>query len=204
MKKIVFIGIACSVTALTSIAAFAESAQGAYLTAEKSSGEYVNGGTVTFSVKVTQSGITKGGFTVKAEGLELTDSKVEGGEFSASTGAATFTGASYAKDSVVATFTYKVTAGTGENVRFAISEHADYPGAVDPIPVTGIVVEGTSTGGTSSTPATSSTNSANNSAVNSGSSNSTIGNPTTGIASAIIPAILAGTAIVVAAKKRKQ
>ena len=203
MKKIVSIGIDCSASALTSAAAFAESTQEAYLVAEKSSGEYVNGGTVTFSVKVTQSGITKGGFTVKAEGLELTDSKVEGGEFSASTGAATFTGDSYAKDSIVATFTYKVTANTGENVRFAISEHADYPGAVDPIPVTGIVIEGASASGTSSTPAASSTDSGSSSAASGGSSNTVTGNPTTGIASAIVPAILAGTAIVVAAKKRK-
>lgn len=203
MKKTISMGIACTVMTLTSVAAFAESTQGAYLVAEKSSGEYVNGGTVTFSVKVTREGIKNGAFIVQATGLELVDSKVEGGEFAASTNTASFTGTSVAKDGVVATFTYKVTANTGENVRFAISEHTDYPGAVDPIPVTGLVVEGTPTSGTSSAPTTSSTNSGNSSNVNSASSGGTTGNPTTGIASAIVPAILAGAAVVVAARKRK-
>lgn len=203
MKKTISMGIACSVMALTSTAAFAESAQGAYLVAEKSSGEYVKGGTVTFSVKVTREGIKNGAFIVQATGLELVDSRVEGGEFSASTNTASFTGTSVAKGGVVAAFTYKVTANTGENVRFAISEHVDYPGSVDPIPVTGLVVEGTSTSGTQSTPATSSNNSVSSSNASSGNSNGTTGNPVTGIASTIVPAILAGAAVVVAARKRK-
>ncbi|MBD5112888.1 MAG: hypothetical protein HDT42_10245 [Ruminococcaceae bacterium] len=212
MKKIVSMGIAFSVTALTSIAALAESAdsstseesvQGTYLTAAKTAGDYVNGSNVTFSVKVTQSGITKGGFMVKAEGLEFVSSDVEGGEFSAESGAATFTGDSYDKDSVVATFTYKVIAKTGENVRFAISEHEDYPGAVDPIPVTGLVIEGTSASGTSSTPATSSTTSGNSSTINSGNSNGTTNSPATGAAFTLVPLVLTGAAIVVAARKRK-
>lgn len=199
MKKAISIGIVLAAMALTSVAFAesadssnsAESAQGTYLTAAKTSGEYVNGANVTFSVKVTRDGITKGGFMVKTEGLELVNSKVEGGEFTANT--ATFTGTSYAKDSVVAAFTYKVIAKTGDNVRFALSEHADYPGAVDPIPVTGMVTAGTSGGtstGASSTPSA-------------GNSNGTTGNPTTGAAIAVIPAVLTGAAIVVAAKKRK-
>lgn len=198
MKKAVSFGIVLAAMALTSTA-FAESAdssdsaQGMYLTAVKTDGEYVNGANVTFSVKVTRDGVTKGGFMVKTEGLELVNSKVEGGEFDASSGAATFTGTSYAKDSVVAAFTYKVIAKTGENVRFAISEHADYPGAVDAIPVTGIVTAGTSSG-------TSSTSSGGNSNSN---SNGTTGNPTTGAAFAVVPTILTGAAIIVAAKKRK-
>lgn len=198
MKKAISFGIVLAAMTLTS-AAFAESTdssdsvQGMYLTALKTNGEYVNGANVTFSVKVTQNGVTKGGFLVKTEGLELASSKVEGGKFDTESGAATFTGNSYAKDSVVATFTYKVIAKTGENVRFAISEHADYPGAVDTIPVTGIVTAGTSSGtsnGTSSTPS-------------GGNSNGTTGNPTTGAAFAVIPAILTGAAIIVAARKRK-
>ncbi|MDE7400170.1 MAG: hypothetical protein K2N06_11670 [Oscillospiraceae bacterium] len=211
MKKAISIGMVLAAMSLTS-AAFAESAdpsnaeesvQGTYLTAAKTAGDYVNGANVTFSVKVTQSGITRGGFMVKTEGLEFVSSNVEGGEFTAESGAATFTGDSYAKDSVVATFTYKVIAKTGENVRFAISEHADYPGAVDPIPVTGLVTEGTSTSSTSSTPTTSSTTSGNSSAVNSGNSGGTTGSPATGAAITIVPLVLTGAAIVVAARKRK-
>lgn len=202
MKKAIFGGIALAAVTLTS-AAYAESAdssdsaRGMYLTASKTGGEYVNGANVTFSVKVTQNDVTKGGFMVKTEGLELVSSKVEGGKFDAGSGAATFSGVSYAKDSVAATFTYKVIAKTGENVRFAISEHADYPGAVDSIPVTGIVTAGTSSG-TSSAP------SIGNSGANSGgNSNGTAGNPTTGAALTVIPVILTGAAIIVAARKRK-
>ncbi len=198
MKKAVSFGIVFAAMTLTS-AAYAESAdstdsvQGMYLTAAKTNGEYVNGANVTFSVKVTQNGVTKGGFMVKTEGLELVSSEVDGGEFVANTGAATFSGTSYAKDSVVATFTYKVIAKTGDNVRFAISEHADYPGAVDAIPVTGIVTTGTSS-------VTSSTPSIGNS---SGNSNGATGNPTTGVAFAVVPAILTGAAILAASGKRK-
>lgn len=211
MKKAISIGMVLAAMSLTS-AAFAESTgssnaeesvQGTYLTAAKTSGDYVNGANVTFSVKVTQSGITAGGFMVKTEGLEYVSSNVEGGEFTAGSGAATFTGTSYAKDSTVATFTYKVIAKTGENVRFAISEHADYPGAVDPIPVTGLVTEGTSAGGTSSTPTTSSTTSGNSSAVIGGNSNNAANSPATGAAITIVPLVLTGAAIAVAARKRK-
>lgn len=199
MKKIVFAGIVSALTAVMSTAAFADSAQGNYLTAEKSGGKYVNGESVTFSVKVTQSGIKSGGFIVNATGLELSDYNVTNGTFDAGSGTARFSGDSFDKDSTVATFTYKVTAKTGENVRFAISDHADFPGAVNTLPVTGMVVEGTA----QSTPATSGTNSGTSSDVNSGNSNGTTGNPTTGIASAVVPAILAGAAVVVAARKRK-
>lgn len=198
MKKAISFGIVLAAMALTS-AAFAESAdssdsvQGMYLTALKTNGEYVNGANVTFSVKVTQNGVTKGGFMVKTEGLELVSSKVEGGEFNASSGAATFSGTSYAKDSVAATFTYKIIAKTGENVRFAISEHADYPGAVDAIPVTGIVTAGTSSG----------TSNGTSSALSGGNSNGTTGNPTTGVAFAVVPVILTGVAILAASAKRK-
>lgn len=201
MKKAISIGIALASVTLFGVA-YAESAQSAYLTAVKTSGEYVNGGTVTFCVKATRDNVTEGGFIVKAEGLELVSSKVEGGNFASNT--ATFSGVSVAKDGIVASFTYKVTAKTGENVRFAISEHEDYPKAVDPIPVTGIVVEGSSASNTQSAPATSSTNSSNSSNVTGGSSNSATGNPVTGIASAVVPAVLVSTAAVVAARKRKQ
>lgn len=205
MKKAISIGVVLAAMALTS-AAFAEStdssnstesSQGMYLTASKTAGEYVNGANVTFSVKVTRDGITKGGFMVKTEGLEYVSGNVNGGEFTTNNGAATFAGTSYAKDSVVATFTYKVIAKTGDNVRFAISEHADYPGAVDPIPVTGMVTAGTSSG---TSIGTSSTTSGGNSG---GNSNGTTGNPTTGAAIAVVPAILTGAAIIVAARKRK-
>lgn len=197
MKKIVSLGIASAVLALTAVAVSADAVSGTYLAAEFD-GTATAGGTIKVNVKLTQDGITDTAFIVKTEGLELVGEPTGAGSFifNANTGMATFASATELnKDTVVATFEYKITAAEGEDVSFTLSDHAEYAGATNTDPVT------TTVGAAADESDSSDVVDSNDES--SDVSGTDTENPGTGIALAVVPAVIAGAAVVVAAKKRK-
>ena len=179
MKKILSMGIASAVLALTAIAASAD-------IVAASTDNAVNGGTVTVEVTTTEA-LEKFGFTVAATGLEVvevapaavgivsTNTAEDGSIIVAGVGA-------FAEGSVLATITYTVTGETGSNVAVTLGNYKDNEATFQNLEAT--VVEGTEPGGE-----------------NPGGEDPTTP-PDTGVALAIVPAVLAGAAVVVA-KKRK-
>lgn len=197
MKKIISMGVASAVLALTAVVASADATNEAYLDCRQKDGNVATGENISIEVFVTKA-VNDGAFVVKTEGLEYVSVDTNG-EYNEETKALAFAkGSGYKEGDVIATFTYKVTAADGETVSFALADHSTAPGAVSTTPITAVV------GGTTSSEPTSSDNSdpvtSSDESNNSGANNN---NPGTGIALAVVPAVIAGAAVVVAAKKRK-
>lgn len=184
MKKIISMGIASAVLALTAVAASAT------ITAT-SADKVVNGKTVKVEI-TTDADIEAFGFNLAAEGLTATaaDVQVEGlivpGD--AADGSININGASvdgFKAGTVLATVTYTVTAETGADVAVALTNVA---GMKDEFTnFTAKVVEEGAADPTKPADPTDPTDP---------------DQPGTGVALAVVPAVLAGAAVVVA-KKRK-
>lgn len=188
MKKIISMGIASAVLALTSVAAFAENPTGAYLKAEKVDGDYVTGESVSFAIKATQDGVEDGELVVEYTGLEFAGKSGVGAQYSDETKKVAFSNEEgFKTGDAIITLEFKVTAAAGEEVSFKIAGN-EGQGYGDIVDTTADTVTGTVGGA-----GTSSDNSDPN----------TPNNPNSGIALAVVPAVIAGAAVVVAAKKRK-
>ena len=189
MKKIISLGIASAVLALTAISASAEIAPVLV-------GSPVEGSTYTVTI-VADEEIKEFQFDVVATGAEVADldkdvfiiggytmkSLTVDGDVSLVGSAGTGT---FAAGTEIATITYTVTGAAGED--FSVKLVSDF-GGVNTEAFTATIEEGDGT----QTPG------------QSGTGTQTPGdkdNPETGIALAVVPAVLAGAAVVVA-KKRK-
>lgn len=213
MKKILSLGVAAAVVSLTAVAASAAIAP-AFDTDAPVAGE-------TLTVQVVANGMTQEAttFTVNAsEGLTLTANEaVTGGIFSTETNKFAWAGTAVPADgTVLLTLTYTVDAAADAEVSVSLTPDAGFTDisadAVAAVVVAGastdvpnVTVETTETVETvesteqpgvvttdEETPATEDTKPADDGK----------GNPGTGVALAVVPAVLAGAAIVVA-KKRK-
>ena len=213
MKKILSLGVAAAVVSLTAVAASAAIAPAFDTDAP------VAGGTLT--VQVVANGMTQEAttFTVNAsEGLTLTANEaVTGGIFSTETNKFAWAGTAVPADgTVLLTLTYTVDAAADAEDSVSLTPDAGFTDisadAVEAVVVAGastdvpnVTVETTETVETvesteqpgvvttdEETPATEDTKPADDGK----------GNPGTGVALAVVPAVLAGAAIVVA-KKRK-
>ncbi|MDE7400039.1 MAG: hypothetical protein K2N06_11000 [Oscillospiraceae bacterium] len=185
MKKIISMGIASAVLALTSVAAFAENPTGAYVKAEKVDGDFAAGASVSIAVKATQDGVEDGELVVEYTGLKFVNKNGALAQYSDETKKIAFSnGDGFKTGDDIVTLEFEVTAAEGEEVSFKITGNADqgYEGIVEGDAITATV------GGTTSSDNSDPTNPEN---------------PNSGIALAIVPAVIAGAAVVVAAKKRK-
>lgn len=191
MKKILSMGIASAVLALTAVAASAE------ITAT-TDGTPVTGNTVVVTISTTEA-VEAVGFTVSATGLEAKAENVEvtgqavAGD--AEDGSIIISGADlkgWEAGATIATITYTVTAETGADVSVALAAHNGMAHTFgDALQLT--VVDGTTDPGTDpSDPGD---------PADPGAEDPTTP-PDTGVALAVVPAVLAGAAVVVA-KKRK-
>lgn len=186
MKKIISMGIASAVLALTSVAAFAENPTGAYVKAEKVDGDFVTGTKVSIAVKATQDGVEDGELVVEYSGLKFENKNGALAQYSDETKKIAFSnGDGFKTGDDIVTLEFEVTAAEGEEVSFAITGNADqgYEGIVEGDAITATVGAGTSTPDDNS--------------------DTDPSNPNSGIALAVVPAVIAGAAVVVAAKKRK-
>ena len=210
MKKILSLGAAAAVLSLTAVAASAAIAP-VFGTDAPVAGESV-------TVQVVANGMTQDAttFTVKAsEGLTLTANEaVAGGLFNAETNKFAWAGTAVPADgTVLLTLTYTVDAAADAEVSVALTPDAGFTDiSADPVAV--VVVAGASADVPADTdepvvtteepagvvtteePAASTEDNSNKPA------DDNKGNPGTGVALAVVPAVLAGAAIVVA-KKRK-
>lgn len=213
MKKILSLGVAAAVVSLTAVAASAAIAP-AFDTDAPVAGE-------TLTVQVVANGMTQEAttFTVNAsEGLTLTANEaVTGGIFSTETNKFAWAGTAVPADgTVLLTLTYTVDAAADAEVSVSLTPDAGFTdisadavaavvvaGASTDVPNVTVettetveTVESTEQPGVVTTdeekPATEDTKPADDGK----------GNPVTGVALAVVPAVLAGAAIVVA-KKRK-
>lgn len=213
MKKILSLGVAAAVVSLTAVAASAAIAP-AFDTDAPVAGE-------TLTVQVVANGMTQEAttFTVNAsEGLTLTANEaVTGGIFSTETNKFAWAGTAVPADgTVLLTLTYTVDAAADSEVSVSLTPDAGFTdisadavaavvvaGASTDVPNVTVettetveTVESTEQPGVVTTdeekPATEDTKPADDGK----------GNPGTGVALAVVPAVLAGAAIVVA-KKRK-
>ena len=181
MKKIISMGIASAVLALTAIAASADMA--ASVVEEKA----VADGTVTVEVKTTVD-VEDFGFNILAGGLEVVSVSVNEDNTAAAAqedGSYNITGASmkgWKAGETVATITYTVTAEVGDTVAVALSGMKGYEDVVF-TPFEAMTVVEAGQPGQPVQP-------------------DQPDNPGTGVALAVVPAVLAGAAVVVA-KKRK-
>lgn len=201
MKKIISMGIASAVLALTAIAASADIKAD---TADKA----INGKTIKVEITTTAA-VTDCGFVVSATGLEVesVDTTVDGATVLNSTladGSLKIGGFSNTADpmkagTVLATITYTVTAATGEDVAVAIDTASQ---GYDDVPVnyTATVVAEETSEPEESKPEESKPEESKPEESGSGEGGSDV--PATGVALAVVPAVLAGAAVVVA-KKRK-
>lgn len=218
MKKILSLGAAAAVLSLTAVAASAAIAP------TMTPATPVAGETVT--VEIVANGMTQDAttFTVKAsDNLTLVDNApVAGGLFSAETNKFAWAGTAVPADgTVLLTLTYTVNAAADDEVSVSLVPDAGFTDiAADA--VAGVVVDGAATSDTDITVEPSSEETVttdDNSGIVSTEDNTADadktadaadgdnqgdgkGNPETGIALAVVPAVLAGAAIVVA-KKRK-
>mgnify|MGYP007053839625 CR=1 FL=1 len=213
MKKILSLGVAAAVVSLTAVAASAAIAP-AFDTDAPVAGE-------TLTVQVVANGMTQEAttFTVNAsEGLTLTANEaVTGGIFSTETNKFAWAGTAVPADgTVLLTLTYTVDAAADSEVSVSLTPDAGFTdisadavaavvvaGASTDVPNVTVettetveTVESTEQPGVVTTdeekPATEDTKPADDGK----------GNPGTGVALAVVPAVLAGAAIVVS-KKRK-
>lgn len=183
MKKIISMGIASAVLALTAVAA---SAAITATTADKA----VNGKTVKVQI-TTDADVEAFGFNLAAEGLTATAADVQADGMivaaDAADGSINVNGISldgFKAGTVLATVTYTVTAETDADVAVALS---NMPGMTDTY--TGLTLKVVAEGAADPTKPdpTDPTDP---------------DQPATGVALAVVPAVLAGAAVVVA-KKRK-
>lgn len=189
MKKIFSLGIASAVLALTAVAASAGVAPVAPETA-------VAGETVTFDV-VTTSEVEDIQFKVEVEGLEFVSAEphAAGAWDEANAGFALATANALAEGTTVLSLTYTVTADVDSDISFALVATDDsYADAVDSTAVTVTVVEGDEP--------TADTNEPTDEPTDEPTGETDEPNVPTGVALAVVPAVLAGAAVVVA-KKRK-
>ena len=201
MKKIISMGIASAVLALTAIAASADIKAD---TADK----VINGKSIKVEITTTAA-VTDCGFVVSATGLEVesVDTTVDGATVLNSTladgslkiGGFSNTAEPMKAGTVLATITYTVTAATGEDVAVAIDTASQ---GYDDVPVnyTATVVAEETSEPEESKPEESKPEESKPEESGSGEGGSDV--PATGVALAVVPAVLAGAAIVVA-KKRK-
>ena len=223
MKKILSLGAAAAVLSLTAVAASAA------IEPKLSTDAPVAGETVT--VEVVASGMTQEAttFTVKAsENLTLVDAvKTDSGlsEFNKDTNKFAWAGSSVPADgTVLLTLTYTVDAAADEEISVALVADAGFvdisADAVTAVVVGGaddvsddepstdgdVTVDEPSSDDEGSTDAgltsTDDTTDASTEDAGKGDDNNNKGNPVTGVGLAVVPAVLAGAAIVVA-KKRK-
>lgn len=179
MKKIISMGIASAVLALTAIAASAD-------IAATGAAEVETGKTVEIAITTTAD-ITDYGLTLAADGLEFVEAKGLKSDFDIAAaqedGSVILTGASSFKaGETIATFVYTVTAEKDADVNVALTGMPGYEKDAF-VNYTAKVVEA----GTTEDPTTDPTNP---------------DNPPMGVALAVVPAVIAGAAVVVA-KKRK-
>ena len=201
MKKIISMGIASAVLALTAIAASADIKAD---TADK----VINGKSIKVEITTTAP-VTDCGFVVSATGLEVesVDTTVDGATVLNSTladGSLKIGGFSNTADpmkagTVLATITYTVTAATGEDVAVAIDTASQ---GYDDVPVnyTATVVAEETSEPEESKPEESKPEESKPEESKPEEGGSDV--PATGVALAVVPAVLAGAAVVVA-KKRK-
>lgn len=218
MKKILSLGAAAAVLSLTAVAASAA------IEPKLSTDAPVAGETVT--VEVVATGMTQEAttFTVNAsDNLTLVDAvKTDSGlaEFNKDTNKFAWAGSSVPADgTVLLTLTYTVDAAADEEISVALVADAGFvdisADAVSAVVVGGADVVSDETSSEESIEVsseessddsglTSSDESSEESTedANKGDDNNNKGNPNTGVALAVVPAVLAGAAIVVA-KKRK-
>ena len=190
MKKIISMGIASAVLALTAIAASADiTATGA---AEVEAGKTVE------VVITTTADIETYGVTLAADGLEFVEAKGLKGEFDLvapqADGSINFTGISmsgYKAGDVLGTFVFTVTAAKDADVNIALANMEGMDDVL--VNYTAKVVDAAATDPTDPTQPTDPTDPTDPTQPE---------NPDTGVALAIVPAVIAGAAVVVA-KKRK-
>lgn len=199
MKKIISMGIASAVLALTAIAASAD-------IKATSADKVINGKTIKVEITTTAA-ITDCGFVVSATGLEVesVDTTVDGATVLNSTladgslkiGGFSNTAEPLKAGTVLATITYTVTAETGKDVAVAIDTASQ---GYDDVTVnyTATVVAEETSEPESSEPESSQPESSDPGKEDPKDPES----PGTGVALAVVPAVLAGAAVVVA-KKRK-
>lgn len=216
MKKILSLGAAAAVLSLTAVAASAAIAP-TFTPATPVAGD-------TVTVEIVANGMTQDAttFTVKAsDNLTLVDNApVAGGLFSAETNKFAWAGTSVPADgTVLLTLTYTVDAAADDEVSVSLVPDAGFTDiAADA--VAAVVVDGADTSDTDLVPTTDETVTTDETTTDDNGIVSTEdntadatkdadnnngdgkGNPETGIALAVVPAVLAGAAIVVA-KKRK-
>ena len=216
MKKILSLGAAAAVLSLTAVAASAA------ITPKFSTDAPVAGETVT--VEIVAEGMTQEAttFTVAAsENLSLVSAEaVAGGLFSDATNKFAWAGTAVPADgTVLLTLTYTVNAAADEEVSVTLTPDAGFTD-IDAAPVALVVVDGntdvppetvepttedveptTDEGGLTDTADTSETEPTDEGGEDNGNTDNK-GNPITGVGLAVVPAVLAGAAIVVA-KKRK-
>lgn len=217
MKKILSLGVAAAVVSLTAVAASAAIAPAFDTDAP------VAGGTLT--VQVVANGMTQEAttFTVNAsEGLTLTANEaVTGGIFSTETNKFAWAGTAVPADgTVLLTLTYTVDAAADAEVSVSLTPDAGFTD-ISADAVAAVVVAGASTDVPNVTVETTETvetvetvETEQPSVIETAETDETTetvdtkpaddgkGNPGTGVALAVVPAVLAGAAIVVA-KKRK-
>ena len=202
MKKIISMGIASAVLALTAIAASADIKANGPETAK-------TGDVITVTITTTAE-ITDCGFIVSATGLEFvsvdtttTDGSMivnkakEDGSYKI--GGTAAAGKTIAANSVLATITFTVTGETGTKPVVEIKNAAGYEEAVQNLTVEVVAEEKPAT---SDSDSESTSESGSDSTSESGAGEGGSDVPGTGVALAVVPAVLAGAAVVVA-KKRK-
>ncbi len=201
MKKIISLGIASAVCALTAISASAAATQ---LVTE---GEVANGKTVTVNLVATQD-VKDLSFVVKAEGLKIesVENKAQGlGNFNATTNkfAATNASGNIAKaGDTICVMTFTVTAENGSTATLSLEAGEDKYAAVLPESELKLEVKG-ATASTSEPTSSGTTSSGTTSSGTTSSGTTDPGtNPPTGVGLAVVPAVLAAAGVIVA-KKRK-
>lgn len=204
MKKIVSLGIASAVLAMTALSASAAVVINTTDAVEE--GKTI---TVTFTADGAIAAGSGVGFTVTASGVKLEKSEPttammasigESGKFAAVTMAEQPAGV------VLLTQTYTVTAKAGEAVSINVSALEGFADStVTPVATTVKDTASSSDSGSTSTDSGSTSTDSGSTSTDSGSTSSTPGgdvNPGTGVALAVFPAVIAGAAVVVAKKKR--
>lgn len=210
MKKILSLGVAAAVVSLTAVAASAAIAPAFDTDAP------VAGGTLT--VQVVANGMTQEAttFTVNAsEGLTLTANEaVTGGIFSTETNKFAWAGTAVPADgTVLLTLTYTVDAAADAEVSVSLTPDAGFTDisadAVAAVVVAGastdvpnVTVETVETVESTEQPGVVTTDEEKPATEDTKPADDGKDNPVTGVALAVVPAVLAGAAIVVA-KKRK-
>lgn len=210
MKKILSLGVAAAVVSLTAVAASAAIAP-AFDTDAPVAGE-------TLTVQVVANGMTQEAttFTVNAsEGLTLTANEaVTGGIFSTETNKFAWAGTAVPADgTVLLTLTYTVDAAADSEVSVSLTPDAGFTDisadAVAAVVVAGastdvpnVTVETVETVESTEQPGVVTTDEEKPATEDTKPADDGKGNPGTGVALAVVPAVLAGAAIVVA-KKRK-